>query len=357
MEELVSRPISRLTRARRARGTRATAALLSLCLSQCLLSSAPAWAQAPGDRTLSVKEQADAAFEEARTLLDEGRTKEACDKFELSMSLDPSPGTLLNLGNCYEPNDLVRAIATFERALTDAQAWPEAEKKERWTAAAKGRLADLTRKVPQLTVLSTDRQVRVTLDGQMVEVGSALRVNPGPHLLEANAPDRSPYKQELQLALAQKLDVTIPALEPLVPMAPGEPAPSVLSEPAPVAVDSGQSQFGVLPWVLGGGGALLLGTSLVTGLMASSKAGQLEDECTGTATDGRPACPPSLRDVKDSAESLALVTDVLWITGALAAGVGITLFVLDDGGGTESGTAVQTGCFDGGCGLLTQGRF
>jgi hypothetical protein len=101
----------------------------------------------------------------------------------------------------------------------------------------------------------------------------------------------------------------------------------------------------------------LLGTSLVTGLMASSKAGQLEDECTGMAADGRPECPPSLRDVKDSAESLALVTDVLWITGALAAGAGITLFVLDDGGATESGTSVQTGCFAGGCGLLAQGRF
>jgi hypothetical protein len=212
--------------------------------------------------------------------------------------------------------------------------------------------------VPQLAVRSTQPQVRVTLDGQMIEVGAALRVNPGPHVLEASAPDKRPYKQELQVTLGQRLDVTIPALEPLTPTAPVEPAPAVMSEPPPAAAGQvGQSQFGVLPWILGGGGAVLLGTSLVTGLLATSKAGQLEDECTGEAPDGRPQCPSSLRDVKDSAESLALVTDVLWITGALAAGAGITLFVLDDGGASESGTTVQTGCFGGGCGLLAQGRF
>jgi hypothetical protein len=357
MQDLVSRPPSPVTRAR-ARLPRATRASYAF-LAMCLLSSAPAWAQAPADRTLSAREQADAAFEEARDLLDEGRTKEACDKFELSMSLDPSPGTLLNLGNCYEPNDLVRAIATFERALADAQVWPDAEKKERWTAAATGRLADLTPKVPQLTVRSTDPQARVALDGQMIETGGPLRVNPGPHVLEASAPDKRPYKQELQVSLGQRLDVTIPALEPLAPAAPVEPAPAVASEPPPApAAQGGQSQFGVLPWILGGGGAVLLGTSLVTGLMASSKAGQLEDECTGVAMDGKPQCPdPSYRDVKESAESLALVTDVLWITGALAAGASITLFVLDDGGAAESGTTVQTGCFDGGCGVLAQGRF
>jgi hypothetical protein len=183
-------------------------------------------------------------------------------------------------------------------------------------------------------------------------------VNPGPHLLEASAPDKRPYKQELQVTLGQRLVVTVPALEPLAPTAPVEPAPAVMSEPPPAAAgENGQSQFGVLPWILAGGGAVLLGTSLVTGLMASSKAGQLEDDCTTVAPGGKRQCPESLRDVKDSAESLALVTDVLWITGALAAGAGITLFVLDDGGASESSAAVQTGCFDGGCGLLAQGRF
>lgn len=356
MQGLVSRPRSPVPRLRARRAPAgASAALLALCL----LSSAPAWAQAPTARTLSATEQADAAFEEARTLLDEGRTKEACDKFELSMSLDPSPGTLLNLGNCYEPNDLVRAITTFERALADAQTWPDAEKKARWTVAAQGRLADLTRKVPQLTVRSTEPQVRVTLDGQMLELGTLLRVNPGSHVLEASAPDRRPYKQDLQVSAGQRLDLTLPALEPLAAGAPVEPGPAVMSEPPPdAAAGSRQNQYGVLPWVLAGGGAALLGTSLVTGLMASSKAGQLEDECTGVADDGRPQClDPSLRDVKDSAETLALVTDVLWISGALVAGAGITLFVLDDGGATEGGTAVQTGCFAGGCGLLAQGRF
>jgi hypothetical protein len=111
-----------------------------------------------------------------------------------------------------------------------------------------------------------------------------------------------------------------------------------------------------LPWVLGGSGVALLGASLITGLSANSKENRLEDECSGAGADGKRECDPSLEGVRDSAKTLALVTDVLWITGVVAAGVGVTLFVIDDGG-TESGTALQTGCFDAGCGVLATGRF
>src|SRR5688572_20148811 len=63
----------------------ATGSLTALAPSQ-------AWAQAPGGP--SAIERADAAFEEGREFFDQGRFKEACEKFELSMQLDPSPGTL-----------------------------------------------------------------------------------------------------------------------------------------------------------------------------------------------------------------------------------------------------------------------
>lgn len=342
---LSSSPIWPLVRAPRALRSSAALAL-------CLLS-APAAAQAPSAQAASAREQADAAFEEARLLLDEGRKKAACEKFELSMSLDPSPGTLLNLGNCYEADDVVRSLATFERALRDAQASPDPVRRERWTEAATSRIADVSKKVPRLTLRAAEETL-VLLDGQRVELGAPLRLNPGSHLIEASAPGKRSFSQELRVELGQQLEVEVPALEPLATSAP--PPTQSLSEPAPTY--RSESQFGALPWVLGGSGALLVGASLVTGLMASSKAGRLEDECTGVAPDGRRQCPDaSLEGVQESAQSLALATDVLWITGALAAGAGITLLVLDDGGDTESGTALQTGCFSSGCGLLANGRF
>ena len=45
---------------------------------------------------------AEAAFAEARALMQKGRFDEACPKLEASLSLDPALGTLLNLGDCYE---------------------------------------------------------------------------------------------------------------------------------------------------------------------------------------------------------------------------------------------------------------
>ena len=59
---------------------------------------APAWAQAPNPA-------ADASLRKGRALMRAGRFHEACDAFEESQRLDPSPSTLLNLASCYEKTD------------------------------------------------------------------------------------------------------------------------------------------------------------------------------------------------------------------------------------------------------------
>jgi hypothetical protein len=101
--------------------------------------------------------------------------------------------------------------------------------------------------------------------------------------------------------------------------------------------------------VLGGGGAVLLGASLVTGIMAASRADRLDRECDGDD------CSESLEDVRDSGQTLATATDILWISGALAAGAGLTLFLLDDG---DSETpALEAGCFSMSCGVRARGTF
>jgi hypothetical protein len=117
-----------------------------------------------------------------------------------------------------------------------------------------------------------------------------------------------------------------------------------------VREDGGGKQYGPWPYVLGGAGVALLGTSLITGLSANSKQNELERECPNDV------CDLSMKGTQDSAKTLALVTDVFWVTGLIAAGVGVTLFVLD-ANADESGSSVQAGCFGAGCGLLATGRF
>jgi hypothetical protein len=191
---------------------------------------------------------------------------------------------------------------------------------------------------------------RVSIDRRPLERASGVfRINPGRHVVEVSAPGKRPFSRDFEIATSQRLAVNVPPLEtetasatPTSSAAPGRPG----------AHDGGGGKkYGPWPYVLGGAGVVLLGTSLITGLSASSKQNKLEREC-----DDNDVCDPSLKGTQDSAKTLALFTDVFWITGVIAAGVGVTLFVLDASAG-ESGGAVQAGCFGTGCGLLATGQF
>ena len=324
-----------------------TSVALSLGVPAAAQAPAPA-APAPAAPDASAVERADAAFEEGRELFAQGRFKEACDKFERSMQLDPSPGTLLNLGNCYEPQgDMVRALATFEQALAEAQHTSDPRRKELWSDAARERIASLSQRVPQLSVRGAPAGARVAIDGEVLDPaqGGALRINPGRHRVEVSAPGKRTFTRDLDVASGQRLAIDVPELD-------ADPGAPVTQRPSSEALphDGVATSNGPWPYVLGGTGVALLGTSLITGLMASSKAGELEDSC-----DGR-NCAPALESTRDSAQTLALMTDIFWITGAITAGVGVTLFVLDQSD-DESRTAVQAGCFGAGCGVLARGRF
>jgi hypothetical protein len=143
--------------------------------------------------------------------------------------------------------------------------------------------------------------------------------------------------------------MNIPELEADVSSG-SEPTPAAIAEPIRHTEDPGGDRYAPWPYVLGGAGVVFLGTALATGLTANARQNKLEREC-----DSNDVCPPSLQNTRDSAETLALLTDIFWITGVVAAGVGVTLFVLD--ASSESSTSVQAGCFGAGCGLMAHGHF
>ena len=110
-------------------------------------------------------------------------------------------------------------------------------------------------------------------------------------------------------------------------------SPRATSPGAAPAGERPASGGGVSPvgFIVGGAGILLGGAAAVTGAMAMSEGGTLDDACSGTTCPDR----PELRDARAQAETLAVATDVLWV-GAAALVVGVTLiFVLDDGGNED----------------------
>lgn len=119
-----------------------------------------------------------------------------------------------------------------------------------------------------------------------------------------------------------------------------EPMPERVSDDRPFAEtqvpqDASADGAAVLPWVLIGTGSALVTGSLITGAVAKGAESDLREMCQGNV------CAQTLRDKRDDANTYALVTDVLWISGALAASVGIALLIFDGGGSgdTEHDTA------------------
>ena len=85
-----------------------------------------------------------------------------------------------------------------------------------------------------------------------------------------------------------------------------------------------------------GGAGLIVG--IATGAAALSQTSTLEEECGGTT------CPTSRQAEHDSINTLANVSNVAFILGAIGAGVGLTALVLDmqsDDAGDDAPVALQ----------------
>src|SRR5215467_9817965 len=95
--------------------------LLLVLASAASTVAAPSAAMAQGEQRGTAKVAAEALFQEGRRLMAAGKAVDACPKFAESERLDPSPGTMLNLANCYEKTDRpATAWATYREGVSIA---------------------------------------------------------------------------------------------------------------------------------------------------------------------------------------------------------------------------------------------
>lgn len=126
----------------------------------------------------------------------------------------------------------------------------------------------------------------------------------------------------------------------------------VTVEPAPVRDGGGGFSPSPVGFIVGGAGVALVVGAIVTGVMSSGDLSTLEERCP------MDRCPddPELRDAQSRGATLATVTDVLWITGAVAIAAGVTLvFVLQDDSGSEASAGMA--CTPDGCFGSVRGTF
>jgi hypothetical protein len=326
--------------------------ILLLVFSFCL----PAMAQV-GD-----KAAAEALFDAGKALMKDRKYAEACPKLAESQRLDPAPGTLLNLADCYEQAGLsASAWATWLEAAAAAKDAGQSKREElarQRAMALKSRLVSITINVPESVRV---QGLEVTRDGIVVGLpmwGTSVPVDPGMHTIFARAPQRKSWQTTVSVVDGvQPVQVTVPALErdnsengPIVtpnttpptlvagPATPTTPErespkqalPQAASAPRPTATvapgnertaSAGNAQR-ILGYVSLGIGAVGATVGTIYGIQAKSKNSDSRQECTN-----RNQCSQHGIDLRDEAFEDAKFSTIGFSVGIVGIVTGAALLL------------------------------
>ncbi len=285
-----------------------------------------------GDKAL-----AESLFEAGRSLMKQKQYAAAAAKLEESQRQDPSPGTLINLGECYTAlGKTATAWADYKAAAALAVNKGRTQQQE----LANQRADELGPKLSKVTLqkpAEIPAGLTVKLDDRTLGVASlgvAMAVDPGDHTVQLDAPGYKSATKKFQVgAEADQVSVELPALEKAPEQAASNPTPATGAAGAgpakttlPPEADhgTGGGSLKTIGFVVGGVGIVSVGVGAVFGLMASSQANSAKNDKTLCPNK---VCTPAGRKEIDAAKTKALVSTIGIGVGvaALAAGTVLVL--------------------------------
>lgn len=303
------------------------------------MASAPARALAQQTENTAV---AEALFQEGRKLFKAGNLTEACPRLAESQRLDPATGTLLALALCHEAEQkFASAWAEFSTVQAEARRTGRTDREKlarEHAAALRPKLSTVVVEVPNDVAQTPGLQVLV--DGKLMGPGSwgiAMPLDGGEHLIEANAPNRSPWQKTLSLKPASdSARVVVPTLSEAPPDATAGAAsaaegsssgagetqgatPGEVVTPAESSSGKGQRIAGL---VTAGVGALALGGGGILALVAKSNYEDAKDRCADMV------CEQGPYDDSESARKQGNLATALMVGGGVALATGVTLWFL-----------------------------
>jgi hypothetical protein len=316
-------------------------AVFGVALAFTLLMAGPA----AGQPTESDRALAESLFEAGKELMKANKFAEACPKFAESNRIDPSAGTLLNLGKCFEAQGrTASAWAAYKQAIVIARAAGQTKRVE----AGQQFVSEVEPKLSRLRVDVADapRGLVVTRDGVAIgsaAIGVAVAIDPGEHVVEAKAPGYATWSTRVTVGQnADQKSVTVPALE----RAPSEtPATTSTGSPPPPPTSSAASADDrgagrrTAGWILGGVGVAALGVGAVFGVLTLGDASDAEND---KALCPNKRCTDQGLTAIDDARTKALVS-TLGIGVGLAAIAGGTILILTAGSGSATSDGVTSG--------------
>lgn len=243
--------------------------------------------------------RAEALFDEGRRLMQSGDFGAACPKFAESQTLDPAPGTALNLATCYEK---AGKLASAWAAYRSAEAASSSSKQKDRAAYAKKKVVALQPKLSRLTITVPSAAavpgLQIQVDDQPVQTpewGVPVPHDGGSYTIQASAPGKETWLLRIELAKSdQNLVVEVRTLADAPKAAPQplasattptiNPTPDVPSKDAaaPSGATTGKTQR-TIAYVVGGVGVAGMGAAGVLAILGKTQMNKAEKD-RGTTT-------------------------------------------------------------------------
>ncbi|HEY2515394.1 MAG TPA: PEGA domain-containing protein [Polyangiaceae bacterium] len=304
---------------------------------------APSPASAPGQGSTDPSNaEAREHYQRGIAYYKEGDFKLSLLEFRRAYDLSHNHRILYNLGRVHEQlNDYAQALISFEQYLREGGATVAAERRDEVMVE----VADLRGKTAHVEISVDVASADVFVDG--VPIGKSPLVAPilldaGDHRIEVQRSGYESARRFVTLAArdSARLAVHLDEIKARV----------VVSATGAVESPKAQPRSAVPAWIAWSTtGALAVGAG-VTGLLASSKANQLNTLV---------ASPTSTADqrasLQNQARGLAIASDVLAATAVVAGGFGLYFTLRPSGEGTSKSATLSAGLC--GTGVCAAGRF
>lgn len=296
---------------------------------------------------------AEVLFREGKQLMDQKDYAAACPKLAESYRLDPATGSLLALALCYERSG---KLASAWVAYTDAAARAKREGQADRERGAEARARELEPKLAKLIVKVETPDIpglEVIRDGVHLgpaALGTAIPVDAGEHVVEAQAPGREPFREVVEATGAEELTVIVPELALVSTHVEGaEPAPvaSTTLELDPADESDTSDSKGGSTLSTAGIAAMAVGAvGLVIGTYYGLRALSLKKDA-----DCPTSCEGDAYDKQQQAYDAGNVSTIAFVAGGVLAATGATLYVI----GSPDDTAASS--TPSGYGVVVSGRF
>lgn len=260
-------------------------------------------------------------FREAVALENGGNCADALKIFKEVAEVKSTPQVRIHIAKCEEKTgDYIRALGSYRLTLTEA----EEKKLADIIQAAKDSIAALEPKIPALTIERGEGATvaPIQFDDHTLgatEVGVAMPVNPGPHVISASTDGRQPFRAELNVSDGEKKTVVVKLL-------PIEAPPDVTAPPEPTTPPEKPTSSGVKTagFIVGALGVVGLG---VGATFLGLRQGTL-DELEGKCGADHKSCPPDAQSLIDQGGLYATGGSALLIGGGVVLAAGLIMILV-----------------------------